>query len=494
MTDETTQVIELEFQGVKYVLEGSVAAIQAFARLLQWSYNKHIDKKLHEPGEHFLDDIITLSDGKNMAVVNIPGANVPSGEMKTVKINGENVEQPIMQYEKICDQLTKAGVPYAVLPDLDPSDGKLPIAIPPQYADVCNAIIESYQQEIKAEEETKIMDLDMKIRKCKAKIDSLPDGSDEKVREEIRLENLQQAKHESELNVEKIKEAIEKGSVITYEEYLASGKGTEFERDPELALQKYDEGINISLNFKADEVFTPIRCLNDNSIGKDGATFYKSPVSDVVVRRDFKLDQDGLVYSDYSFTSLNGEQINISDKGMTAEQFKESKFPEILEKMGLLADSPVRTFSSESELASFINKDSEIKANSDIKVAGKNLDDLSSAETKELAQKNLEAAVKRQMYEKAQNTISIPVQMSDLTANQHSVALKTPEGEISVSSHDVITKNGEMTLLLRRNQDYPLINNGSEKKITADEVKSLYNMDAAKKREQSHSKKHGSSR
>ena len=37
MTDETTQVIELEFQGVKYVLEGSVAAIQAFARLLQWS-------------------------------------------------------------------------------------------------------------------------------------------------------------------------------------------------------------------------------------------------------------------------------------------------------------------------------------------------------------------------------------------------------------------------------------------------------------------------
>lgn len=362
MADEISQVCSLEFETVKYVIKGGVKAAAFFLKALkaitEWGINTGVDIKETHVGKHSYKDIAKMSEGGNPQVIQI--------------------DNDI--FDKVLEDAKKAGLHFAYLPDLNSADNKKPVAIPAQEFAYFASIVEANMGKKVDEKESDVKKIDDELKEVNEKL--LTASGDEKAALEVKSENLNQRKGELQEVIDNSKQDIsniKNGIGTSFQDYLQSAKGTEFEKDPEKAVAELNKGVPITPSFKASECFQPVR--DPAIVPEQGLKFYL-PENGIVVTRNFVIDEkdNNNVYSTYSFKNSSGEMYSFSDKGMTKEKWNEQQLPKMLDNIGISEDTMCKTFEHEKELNAYIKFHDKVDLNSEKKLTKDQLLVFSSAE------------------------------------------------------------------------------------------------------------------
>nr|MCR5338994.1 hypothetical protein [Lachnospiraceae bacterium] len=230
MADEIAQVIDLEYKGIYYLLKGTKEMIgimaTAIKALAKWNHKKWMDK----PGSCSWQKIQEISEGnapilefpKEMFEETIDITNDPT-------IKGEGMISP---FEYCC---RKNNLRYCVMPDLNPYDDYIPVAVPAQEFGIHDEQIKAYMRKrIKGEEE-KEAEYAKALDDAKDKLEAAEDDTE---KEEIRydMEQITEARDQNNVLLNESKEKMKKGNVIEFGDYLKQGEGTDFLEDPERSL------------------------------------------------------------------------------------------------------------------------------------------------------------------------------------------------------------------------------------------------------------------
>lgn len=332
MADEIAQVCQMEIEGAKILLKGSLEMIKFLARALKaifeaggnvvGSVKEH---NLNKSGDKSLQDIWKLSEGQPPQVI-----QVDESILKSVLAAAE-----------------KAGLRYCMVPDLNNSDGKTPIALAPQDAVVFASIVQTHLEKEVSLSQRLINAYDKQIAALKDEY--LKARPKEKHKISVKIENIEQAKEELFNLMHDKQERLENGCISSFTDYLATGIGTDFEKDPERAIKGLNEGAEICPSFKAKDCFQPIR---NKALVPDSAMRFYYPEIGVEVERQFK-EEKGIVYSEYTFKDENGKKFKFSDKDMTKEEWNNKVLPEMLDKSGILEETECKCFDTAEKLKKY---------------------------------------------------------------------------------------------------------------------------------------------
>ena len=302
MSDEVGMVVKCEMDGVTYAIKASVKVAQFIANLLKSVMGYAKQKKLELPGEHKLKDIIKLSEG-DIATFHIPEGYV----------------------SEMASRLKSAGVPFSMLADLNKSDGKAPIAVPSQFSSVTSSICKDILSMAMSESDKVLQDTDKKINENREKLLHASPSDRSKLNREI--EHLQKSKEEVEKLLSGFQKDFNKDDLsMSFSDYLASGRGTTAEKDPSGVLKSMEKGGESVQYFDAKDVFEPIR---STALVPDSKVSFIIPETGSVVTRKFEVDDNGIVYSLYSFKDKfnrdilddNGKPVVFSDRDVTTEEW-----------------------------------------------------------------------------------------------------------------------------------------------------------------------------
>lgn len=341
MADEISQVCQLEFEGIKLLVKGSVQAAAWLLQALNAVVLKPVWEDLGKAKEGIKEGIRERS-GERGSV---------KGIWKLCKDGPPQIFEADLNEERINKMLgeaKKAGLRWAKMPDVNGS-GKTYICVPPQDAAAFGKILSEYIKEKVAGTQTIIEKYDGMIQ---ARKDAMLDPKIElKDRNAFRveIENLNQARDEAMEIRDGAKARSEKGGAMSLQDYLATSKGTEFEKDPEKAMAEYAKGVEIGPSIAAKECMQPIRSA---LLKPDSDIRFYVPEMGVEVTRRFAVEKD-IVYSTYSFKTESGEMYEFSDKGMTKADWNAKILPDMLDKAGILEDTPCRAFDSEEKLKAY---------------------------------------------------------------------------------------------------------------------------------------------
>ncbi|MCR5338730.1 MAG: hypothetical protein K6E75_09240 [Lachnospiraceae bacterium] len=369
MADEIAQVVDLEYKGIYYLLKGTKAMIgmmaTAIKTLAEWNHKKWMEK----PGSCSWQKIQEISEGnapilefpKEMFEETIDITNNP--DMK-----GKGMISP---FEYCC---RKNNLRYCVMPDLNPYDDYIPVAVPAQEFGIHDEQIKAYMRKRIKGEEDKEAEYAKALDEAKGKLDA---AEDETEKEEIHhdMEQITEARDQNNALLSESKEKMKKSNVIEFGDYLKQGEDTEFLTDPERSVHMA-QTCGMVREYLPSECMTPIR--EESLIPEGGEIYYiqkTSPDSYLSVKRSFDLDDNGLVYSVYEVTDpKSGNRIKeVSDKGCNPEEWKE-KLPELLKAAGIYQDQPVGVIRYEASIQDYMRSLTEnfTKARSDGQASSKN--------------------------------------------------------------------------------------------------------------------------
>ncbi len=313
--DEVSQVIALECKGAYYLLKGSKEMLSYFIKsiraLADWNHERYLNK----PGSCDWNKISEISNG-NPCVIEIPKEMFDN----TIPIKDDNGRvRYVSQFEQYCE---KHNFRYCVLPDINPNDNYIPIAVPAQDAGFHSEAVKGCMNARIQAQEAKDMAYKEKLMAAQEELANARSDED-RIKAKEKVDNLTQAKDENASQMSHDKEVLDKGNVLTFEEYLMQGKGTTFEENPELALAEENIGGIIN-SFSAEECLSPIR--DDGLVPDSNELFFVQEQEDgsmLQFVREFKKDEEGLTYSDYRVTnSANpGLVVTFSDKGLNGEEW-----------------------------------------------------------------------------------------------------------------------------------------------------------------------------
>lgn len=420
--DEITQVVELEYRGVYYLLKGTKETIaylvNTIRALAKWKHELGLKKE----GECSWEKIQEVSNG-NPVLLNFPKEMFEKTIPMEMAADGQiELASP---FEYYCRENK---LRYCTMPDLNPNDGYLPIAVPAQDAGIHSEQIKHFmEKKVKAEEKRK-SEYEEKIARAK---DELVNARNDQQKEEAesKLQMLEEGKAQHENNLSETRKMMEKDNVLEFSEYLKMGKGTMLEKDPEMALQM-EKVCGMVREYMPYECMYPIR--EASLVPDSGEVFYSQRAGEDrlrTVKRSFKTDDNGLVYSTYRVTDpKNPGNVHIfSDKGLGAEQWKE-QLPKLLEEAGMMANLPTTAIRSESRLKAYIG---EVEAN--FKRAPRS-DTVEKTCMDEQTQQYMEQMVKeakqRQSYENSKYTVIKVSSNSVLTDTDQTLALEVEDGLI----------------------------------------------------------------
>ena len=137
MADEISQVVEMEYKGVYYLFKGSKAMVALIAKAIKALTDHHHNKYLNKPGN---------CDWKKMQEIS---KGVP----------------PILEFPK-----EKYNLRYCIMPDLNPNDDYIPVAVPAQDVGIHKEQIKAVMERRINNEQDKDKALDAKIVMVKEKI------------------------------------------------------------------------------------------------------------------------------------------------------------------------------------------------------------------------------------------------------------------------------------------------------------------------------------
>jgi hypothetical protein len=337
MADEVTQAVMFEIQSARFLITGSARfvaeSIRAIQAIVRFAHGRYINA----PGKSSWSKIQQASEG-NAMVVEIPKEMFdemidnpfPTGDAKISRFN-EFVRSKKLRY---CE-----------LPDLNTKDGYIPVGVVSQDIAVWQSVMKQYMELRIKKQKEKDEEYDKRIAKAKEKL-LAAHTPEEKEAAQKELDALIQAKKENKDLLEESEEKAARNNTLTFEEYLKQGKGTHFEKDPELGVKEANT-CGVIHEFKPSECMIPIR---DADLIPDGEEIFYSQRDEknrlLTVRRHFEKDENGLAFSTYQVTSPDGATVHeFCDRGYTTDAWKE-QIAAILKDAGMQADAPTVTMTS----------------------------------------------------------------------------------------------------------------------------------------------------
>lgn len=325
--DEIMQAAQIEIEGVKFFFKGSMQVISWLIQAIKAMFNMAKEKIDHRAGERSLKDIFKLSDPELPQTL--------------------NVEE---KYQKEFFELVKEkGLHYTKAVDFDLTDGKIPIMVPGKEMSAFATLLDAFMKRKISEEEAALKKVKNDIDELKEKLISA--DKKEVPLLEIKLENMTQAKNElMVLHDESLRTYEDKSYAIPIEGYLASAKGTEFERDPDKAIAEYNQGVPMVRSQTAKECMQPIR---SPFLIPTSKTQYYLPESGVTIERTYH-EEDGVAYSDYSLKTDQGEVHKFSDKGVTKEKWNSEILPKIFDIAGIVEGIKCKIFETVEQVKAYL--------------------------------------------------------------------------------------------------------------------------------------------
>jgi len=325
--DEISQAAQIEIEGVKFFLKGSMQVISWLMQAIKAFFNMAKDKIDHRVGERSLKDLFKLSEPE-----------IPQ------KIDVDE------KYQKEFFELVKEkGLHYSKVIDFDLTDGKIPIMVPGKEMSAFVTLLDSFMKRKISEEEAALKKVQEEIDELKEKLIST-EKKDVPLLETM-LENKTQAKDElMVLHEASVKKYDEKQYAVSLTDYLASAKGTEFELDPDKAIAEYNQGVPMVRSQTAKECMQPIR---SPFLIPTSKTQYYLPESGVTIERTYH-EEDGVAYSNYFLKTEQGEVHEFSDKGVTKEKWNSEILPKIFDIAGIVEGIKCKIFETVEQVKAYL--------------------------------------------------------------------------------------------------------------------------------------------
>lgn len=324
--DEISQAAQIELEGVQIFIKGSMQVISWLSQALLSLCHVVKDKIDHRGGERSFQQIIKLSQ-----------PDMP----QTIQID-DKFKEEFLQYAK------EQGLQYCKAVDFDLTDGRTPIMVPANQMPAYATILDAFQKRKISEEEAALKKVKNEIDELKEKL--LTADEREAPLLETTLENKVQAKDElAVIHEESVKTYEEKNYAVPLDRYLATAKGTEFEKDPDKAIAEYNEGVPMVRSQTAKECMQPIR---SPFLLPTSKTQYYVPESGVTIERTYH-EEDGMVYSNYSLKTESGEIHEFSDKGVTKEKWNMDILPKMFDVAGIVEGIKCKVFETVEQVKAY---------------------------------------------------------------------------------------------------------------------------------------------
>ncbi|MDD3185321.1 MAG: hypothetical protein PHT76_08500 [Anaerostipes sp.] len=339
MADEIAQVVEMEYKGAYYLFKGTKATIAMLAKAVKALMDHHHTSYLNKEGNCDWKKMQEISNG-TPPILEFPKEMF---EEKIVQTNWDGTVVRKSDFDLYCE---KHGLRYCMMPDLNPNDDYIPVAVPAQDVGIHKEQIKAVMERRIITEEDKDKVLDEKIVAAKERIANATTEEEKKEAEE-ELTMLLDAKAQNQDLLKESKEKAEHDNEIDFAEYLKQGEGTLFETDPEKALHQ-DEVCGIVREYTPYDCMWPVR--DEDHIPESGELFYSQTTSDEkihMIKREFKRDEHENIYSEYRVRMPGSSEVKVySDYGMSKDQWKK-QIPQMLKEAGL--ENEVKTAVVQSE-------------------------------------------------------------------------------------------------------------------------------------------------
>ena len=327
MADEISQVVEMEYKGVYYLFKGSKAMVALIAKAIKALTDHHHNKYLNKPGNCDWKKMQEISKGVP-PILEFPKEMF---EEKVIRIDSDGTKIMKSDFDLYCE---KYNLRYCIMPDLNPNDDYIPVAVPAQDVGIHKEQIKAVMERRINNEQDKDKALDAKIVMVKEKIANATSDTEREAAEK-ELAMLLDAKAENADLLKESKEKAEHENEIDFAEYLKQGEGSLFATDPERALEQ-DEVCGIVREYTPYDCMWPVR--DEDHIPETGEVFYSQVTSDEkihMIKREFRKDDAGHIYSEYKVRMPGSSEVKIfSDYGLSREQWKK-QIPAMLKEAGL---------------------------------------------------------------------------------------------------------------------------------------------------------------
>lgn len=466
--DEISQVVELEYKGIYYTIKGSTKFISFVANML-YKLGGFVYKKFDgRAGSCSWDRLQRLSEG-------VPPILEFPKEMLEEKLMFPGEKEPMTMFEHYCKE---NNLHYCVLPDFNEYDDYVPIGVLAQDIAIHQEHIKAVMNKRIATEEDNELNYDKLLSELR---DELANETDIKKKEELetKIENIEVAKDQNRKLLEESKQKLSNGNVIDFLDYIKQSEKTSFESDSEDAIEKLEEQ-GVIKEFAPEECMYPIR--DKEMVPESNEVYYTQKSGDDIcsVRRVFKEDDSGIVFSDYRIVdSKNPENIvTFTDKGLTNEKFKE-KLPEILKKAGMIADKPTMAMRN-------VNAYSAYLRNINFKKASKELD-YSSKEAEEFISKQVDNDIRRSNYDKSK-VRSYTVPMDNVMLSDEQRLVFEVDGGL-VEGAIITFSESDAQVSINKEKEYDIVKpDGSKTKMDGSEIISKMSDKSIDAKAQSHAK------
>lgn len=463
MADEIAQVVEMEYKGVYYLLKGSKAMIALMARAVKALTEWHHEKYLKKEGNCTWEKMQEISNG-TPPILEFPKEMF---EEKIIRTNPDGSVVYKSDFDLYCE---KYNLRYCIMPDLNPNDDYIPVAVPAQDMGIHKEQIKAVMSRRIAAEEDTDKALDARIVLAKEKI--LNATSDEEKEEaEKELAMLLDAKEQNKNLLSESKEKMDKDNVLDFAEYLKQGEGSLFETDPEAAL-KQENVCGIVREYTPYDCMWPVR--DESLVPESGEVFYSQRSSDDkihMIRRKFNRDEQGMIYSEYMIRMPGTSEVKVfSDYGLSREDWQK-QIPAMLEAGGLMNEQPTAVVKSEERFLKyqeFVEENFKKATDEVTEVSAKR--EYSSEEAEKLVESHNHEVIQRSDYEDAQYT-TFPIHASCLMADKEGhMCMEISEGLVQggfIKNVDGMTVN----MMLRDNETYSVLGkDGVTKQMSGAEI------------------------
>ena len=339
MADEISQVVEMEYKGVYYLFKGTKEAIATIVRVVKALHNWSNEKYLKAPGNCTWEKLQKISNGTP------PLLEFPKEMFEPLPVGKDskgNIVYGKSEFELYCE---KYELRYCMMPDLNPYDDYIPVAVPAQDVGV-------HQEQIKAvmgrrikNEEKKDKEYEALIRRAEEKIANATSDK-ERAAAEAELQMLKDAKAQNEKLLAESKEKADRDNVLDFAEYLKQGEGSLVEFNPKLALDQ-ENCCGIVKEFNPYDCMWPVR--DAELIPESKEVYYSQRTSDDkihYIRRKFVEDEHGHIFSEYyvRIPGSSNEKV-FSDYGLSQTEW-EKQLPHVLKEAGLQNETPTAVVQS----------------------------------------------------------------------------------------------------------------------------------------------------
>lgn len=346
MADEISQVVEMEYKGVYYLFKGTKAAIAAMARMVKALQEWTNEKYLKKPGNCTWEKLQAVSNGTP------PILEFPK-EMFDAPAIGKDEKGNILygksDFDIYCE---KYNLRYCIMPDLNPNDDYIPVAVPTQDMGIHQEQIKAVMgRRIKSEEE-KNAEYEAKIVEAKEKILNAK-TDEEKAEAEAELKMLEDAKAQNEKLLNESKAKADRDNVLDFAEYLKQGEGTAAEYNAELAL-KQENACGIVKEYEPYDCMWPVR--EPELIPESKEIYYSQRTKDEkihYIRRKFVEDEQGHIFSEYYVRIPGtGREKVYSDFGLSQVEW-EKQLPNLLKEAGMENKQPTAVVQSKDRFVKY---------------------------------------------------------------------------------------------------------------------------------------------